>query len=129
MSRRPTSSKQEPTTRQLKVGEVIRHALSMSLHQGRFHELERIGASVTISEVKMSPDLQHATVYIMPLGGKQSDEVLDALTKTIPKIRSLLAKQVKLRRIPTLYFVRDNSFDVAHNIDKLIHSLNDPDDL
>ncbi len=106
--------------RQLRVGELIRHALSESLERRELRDpgLDRV--SVTITEVRVSPDMKNATAFVMPLGGLSTDRVLETLTRASPFFRRRLSKRVSLRRLPTLAFKLDKTFDNANRIDKLL---------
>ena len=119
------TSRKPPSQRQLKVGEEIRHALSEIFIRGDFYDPETNSAiTVTISEVRISPDLSNATAFVMPLGGKDLTNTMNSLEKLSPKIRSLVSKKVRLRRVPSIYFKLDDSFIKANEINDL---LNKPD--
>lgn len=113
-------SSKSPTSRPLKVGEEIRHALSEVLLRGEAHIPELEGASITISEVRCSPDLKNATVFAMPLGGQRRDEIIAVLDENAPALRYLVSRKVELRHMPKLYFKLDNSFDEAGRINSLL---------
>lgn len=121
---RKSSSKQShgPSQRQLRVAEEIRHILAGVLMRGELRDPVLSGVSVTISEVRISPDLKNATAYAMPLGGALTGEVLKALNKSAPFLRSQVGKVLQLRYAPSLNFVEDTSFDEAHHIDELLRS-------
>ena len=106
--------------RPLRVGEEIRHALADIFLRGDVHSIDLFGASITISEVRVSPDMKNATVFVMPLAGEQKEEKLEALKTAAPEIRYLVSKKVKLRYMPKLYFQLDNSFDEAERINTLL---------
>jgi ribosome-binding factor A len=119
-----------PSQRQLKVGEELRHALSDIFMRGDFYDpktLETI--TVTISEVSISPDLGNATVYVMPLGGANMDKTMERLEVLAPKIRSMIAKKIQLRRLPELYFKLDDSFIRAHEMNNLFNKDTVKEDL
>ena len=97
--------------RQLRVGEVIRHALSSVLMRGDVHDPELQRHSITVGEVVMSPDLKIATAYILPLGGKERDEALLALRTNRFEIRRQVTKALTLKFSPELKFEIDTSFD------------------
>lgn len=97
--------------RQLRVGEMIRRTLAELLAQGDLHDPDLDGASITVGEVRASPDLKHATAYVLPLGGQNADVVLAALRRQRPAIRHRLAKSVELRAVPDLHFEIDETFD------------------
>ena len=122
--------------RQLRVGEVIRHALAQTLERGEAHDPGLDGVSITVTEVRISPDLRNATAFVMPLGGADAGPVLESLTRAAPFFRRRIAGEVDLRRLPALSFVLDDSFDNASHIDTLLRSPNvaadvdiDPEDL
>ncbi|MEO8531759.1 MAG: 30S ribosome-binding factor RbfA [Deltaproteobacteria bacterium] len=100
-----------PTQRQLRVGEVIRHALSNVLARGDVHDPELQRHSITVGEVVMSNDLKIATAYILPLGGKDRDEALLALRVNRFEIRRQVTKSLTLKFSPELKFEIDTSFD------------------
>ncbi|NDF11298.1 MAG: 30S ribosome-binding factor RbfA [Proteobacteria bacterium] len=108
--------------RQLKVGEVLRQALSETFMRGDVYSKDLQAYSVTVSEVRVSPDLRNATVFIMPLGGKDKERVLDIVTKLSPQIRSIITRKIDMRYSPELYFKLDESYENAHKIDALIKS-------
>ena len=111
-----------PSQRQLRVGELIRHALAEILQRGDVPDpvLER--AVITVPEVKMTPDLKLATAYVMPLGGRDEEAVLRALDKNRKLLRQEVARRVNLKFAPDLRFRRDESFDEAARIDALLRS-------
>ena len=122
MKRRTTKPEQGPSQRQLRVGEEIRHILARLLMRGDLHDPALTGVSVTVSEVRISPDLKNATVFAMPLSGKGVEDVLRGLNRSAPYLRSLVAQEIQLRYAPTLNFIADRSFDEAHHIDELLRS-------
>ena len=109
-----------PSQRQLRAGELVRHAVAEILTREEIHHEDLEGVAITVTEVGMSPDLRQATCYIMPLGGKDSDKVLKALHKTGPWLSSQLAKRVSLKFTPRLHFRIDGSFDNADHIQSLL---------
>jgi len=110
-------------SRPLKVGEMLRHALAEIFLRGDTHIPELDGASITVSEVRVSPDLRNATVYLMPLAGNSKKEVLKALAEHASHIRRILAGRVELRHMPRLHYKLDESFEVAGKINELLHSV------
>jgi ribosome-binding factor A len=112
-----------PSQRQLRIGEEIRHAVAQMLERREFHEPALQDVSVTVTEVRISPDLKNATAYIMPLGGDQAAEVLEALTRARPFVRKQVGKTMRLRHVPNISFEMDETFDQASKIETL---LNDP---
>lgn len=100
-----------PSQRQLRVGENIRRALSDILLRGDTHDPELSRHSITVSEVRTSPDLRQATVFVLPLGGRDAEAALSALQTNAAELRRLVAKAVTLKYAPDLRFVLDESFD------------------
>lgn len=100
-----------PSQRQLRVGELIRRTLSDILLRGETHEPELAHVSVTVGEVRMSPDLRVATVYVMPLGGANVRDVIKALARAAPELRRGINRALTLKFSPELRFVIDESFD------------------
>lgn len=111
-----------PTQRQLRVGEEIRHALADLFRRGDFHDPELAELNVTVTEVRISPDLRNATAFVTPLGGGHMDEALRALRRSAPFLRGQIARAINLRHAPTIGFEGDTSFDYAHRIDTILHS-------
>ncbi|MEQ1753948.1 MAG: 30S ribosome-binding factor RbfA [Micropepsaceae bacterium] len=122
MTRKSSKQPHGPSQRQLRVAEEIRHILAGVLMRGELRDPVLSGVSVTISEVRISPDLQNATAYAMPLGGALIGEVLKALNKSAPFLRSQVGKSLQLRYTPTINFVEDTTFDEAHHIEELLRS-------
>ena len=114
------SGKGAGSQRPLRVGEEIRHALAEIFIRGEIHSLEFLGASITVSEVRVSPDLKNATAFIMPLAGSKKDEILEALKIAAPELRYLASKRMKLRYMPKLHFTLDLSFEEAQRIHNLL---------
>ena len=112
---------QEPSQRQLRVGEELRHALARVLQRGELRDPALKDVAVTVTEVRVSPDLKNATAYVMPLGGQHRAEVIAGLERSAGYLRSQLAREVPLRFSPTLAFALDTSFDHAHRINELLH--------
>jgi ribosome-binding factor A len=106
----------------LRVGEVIRHALAELLTRGEVHDDVLASHLVTIPEVRMSPDLRLATVYVLPLGGKDVEPVLAALERNKRFIRGEVARAVNLKFAPDVRFLADETFDEALRIDSLLAS-------
>lgn len=116
------SSSAAPSQRMLRVAELIRHRLAEMLTRGEIHDDVLASHVVTVPEVRLSPDLKLATVYIMPLGGQDTKVVIEALTRNKRYIRGELAHAVNLKFAPDLRFLRDETFDEAERIDKLLAS-------
>ena len=109
-----------PTQRQLRVGEELRHTLARLFERGALRDPALRDTPITVTEVRASPDLNNATVFVMPLGGKAVDEVIEALRRAAPFLRSAIAREVELRRIPRLAFEIDRSFSTADQIATLL---------
>ncbi len=110
----------EPSQRQLRVGEALRHVLATIFERHVLREPLLRGISITVTEVRVSPDLSNATVFVMPLGGDAAEDIVDALGRAAPFLRSLVGKEVELRRVPRLLFEIDRSFGQADQVDKLL---------
>ena len=108
--------------RQLRVGETVRHAVAEILAQGNVHDPDLEGHIITVPEVKMSPDLKLATVYVMPLGGRDTDKVITALARNKKFLRGEVAHRVNLKFAPDLRFRADDRFDEAERIEKLLRT-------
>ncbi|UWR22205.1 30S ribosome-binding factor RbfA [Sulfitobacter sp. S190] len=100
-----------PSQRQLRVGETIRRALSEVLARGDVHDPELNAMSITVGEVRTSPDLKIATAYVLPLGGKGQDDVLKLLSRNKGELRRMTAKKLTLKFAPDLRFRLDETFD------------------
>ncbi|MBP2229763.1 ribosome-binding factor A [Azospirillum agricola] len=111
-----------PSQRQLRVGEELRHALADLFRRGDFHDPELSGLNITVTEVRISPDLSNATVFFTTLGGGRMDEAHTALRRAAAFLRGQVARMVNLRHAPTLTFEGDTSFDYAQHIDTILHS-------
>jgi ribosome-binding factor A len=111
-----------PSQRQLKVGELIRHALAEIFTRGEIVDEVLSRYSLTVPEVRMTPDLKLATIYVMPLGGEGADEVVAHLEKHKRFVRGELAHRVKLKFMPELRFRIDTSFESSRRIDELLAS-------
>jgi ribosome-binding factor A len=111
-----------PSQRQLKVGEMIRHALADIFFRGEIVDTVLDRHSITVPEVRMSPDLKLATVYVLTLGGSEADEAVAHLEKHKRYLRGLLAKRVSMKFMPELRFKVDTSFEKSARIDELLAS-------
>lgn len=100
-----------PSQRQLRVGELIRRTLSDVLLRGDVHDPDLNRHSITVGEVRTSPDLKVATAYVLPLGGQGADEALAALRRNAGELRHYVAKEMTLKYAPQLRFVLDETFD------------------
>jgi ribosome-binding factor A len=100
-----------PSQRQLRVGELIRHTLADVLARGDVHDPDLNRFSITVGEVRTSPDLKVATAYVLPLGGRGADEALIALNRNRAELRRIVARAMTLKFAPELRFVLDETFD------------------
>src|SRR6202790_2383036 len=103
--------------RQLRVGEIVRHAVADIMSQGSVHDPDLEGHIITVPEVRMSPDLKLATVYVMPLGGRDTDVVIAALERHKKYLRGEIAHRVNLKFSPDIRFRVDERFDEAERIE------------
>tara|TARA_B100002019_G_C21157221_1_gene541356 strand:- start:414 stop:779 length:366 start_codon:yes stop_codon:yes gene_type:complete len=108
------------TQRQLRVGEMIKQALSMIFLREETKISDLDTKSITVTEVRMTPDLKTAKVFIIPLGGKDKAKVIDKLKEFSFVIRKVLSKKIMVKFMPKLFFVNDDSFDYAEKIENLI---------
>jgi len=108
--------------RQLRVGEAVRHAIADILSHGRAHDPDLEGHIITVPEVRMSPDLKLATIYVMPLGGRDTDVVIAALERNKKFLRGEVARRVNLKFAPDIRFRVDERFDEAERIEKLLRT-------
>lgn len=118
------NSAKGPSQRQLRVGEELRHALAWTLERGDLRDPILATTPVTVTEVRVSPDLKHATCFVTPLGGGDAQKVkavVDALDHAAKFLRHEVVRKVDLRYAPQLHFEHDTSFDVAGHIDELLH--------
>ena len=120
--KRPVTTRRAPagpTQRQLRAGELVRHALVDIFREEEIGDPAMEGVSVTVTEVRMSPDLRHATVFVEPLGGGHYAEVVDALNRHSKFLRGRLGKSIDLRFTPALKFLHDESFNEAARMSRL----------
>jgi ribosome-binding factor A len=111
-----------PSQRQLRVGELVRHALAEVLSRGEAADEVLSSHPITVPEVRMSPDLKLATAYVMPLGGRDQKKVLEALERNKKYLRSEVVRRVKMKFAPDLRFLIDERFDEAERIERLLRS-------
>lgn len=116
------SSGSGPSQRQLRVGELVRHALAEILARGDLPDPALSKVMITVPEVRMSPDLKIATCYVMPLGGKDPKAAIDALATNAKPLRGEIARRVELKFVPELRFRIDTSFEEGDRIDALLRS-------
>jgi ribosome-binding factor A len=122
MNRSKNAHKSGSSQRMLRVGELVRHAIvDVFAHEG-LHDPVLDGHTITFPEVRMSPDLRLATIYVMPLGGRDSEAVIGALEKHKRWLRGAVAKRIEVRYMPEFRFRMDERFDEADRIDRLLRS-------
>lgn len=114
------SRNKQPSQRQLKAGELIRRTLADILRREHLRDPDLEGVSVTISEVRPSPDLKHALVYAAPLGGGDMDKMIKALNRSSKFLRGRLGREIEMKSTPALKFAADNSFDQATEMQQLL---------
>jgi ribosome-binding factor A len=117
-----TTTTEERSVRVLRVGEQVRHILSEILQRGEVHDDVLAKHMVSITEVRMSPDLRHATVFVKPLLGKDEEVVIKALRTNTAYLQREVAARVKMKYAAKLKFLADESFDEGSHIDKLLRS-------
>jgi ribosome-binding factor A len=122
MARSHRQSSMGGSQRQLRVGELIRHALADMLTRGDVHDPVIEGHLITVPEVSMSPDLRLATVYVMPLGGRDAKDVVAALERNKKFLRGEIAHRINLKFAPEIRFRVDERFDEAERIEKLLRT-------
>ncbi|HEV2300980.1 MAG TPA: 30S ribosome-binding factor RbfA [Stellaceae bacterium] len=123
MTRRRQQTETSPRgrgQRPRRVGEELRHALTEILRTEKLRDPALAGASITVTEVAMSPDLRNATAYVMPLGGARSAEIIAGLRRSAAFLRGLAARRLGLRYAPALSFALDPSFDEAERVRALL---------
>jgi ribosome-binding factor A len=111
-----------PTQRALRAGEVIRHAIAEILSRGEVHDPVIQGHLITVPEVSMTADLRLATIYVIPLAGRDAKEVLAALERNKRYLRGEIARRVNLKFAPDIRFRLDERFDEAERIEKLLRT-------
>ena len=110
--------------RQLRVGEMVKQAVSLIFIRGEAKIPNLETNRITVTEVRMSPDLKSAKAYVLPLGGKDSKVAIDILTEFSYKVRKALSKRIEMKFLPKISFVEDQSFEYAEKIEKLIKQTN-----
>ena len=108
------------TQRQLRVGELIKQSLGQIFLRNEAKLPSLVTKNITVTEVRMSPDLKNARAYVIPLGGKDTENTVNILKKFSHLIRKALSKKIDMKFLPKVYFVGDQSFDYAEKIEKLI---------
>ena len=124
MSRHHSRSNTGPSQRQLRVGEMLRHALADVLRRGDLRDPDLAGVSVTITQVKPSADMRYATIYCEPLGGKNAKTIVAALNRHKGYLRGEMGRLIALKFTPELRFLEDESFAEAQKIETLLKSPN-----
>lgn len=114
----------KPSNRPLKVGEELRHCIAEVLMRGELHDPALDASSITVSEVRISPDLKNATVFVLPLGGRNSEAVVQALAGHAAHIRHLVARKVRMRHVPNFRFMLDATFERASVVQRLLADPN-----
>ena len=112
------------TQRQLRVGEMIKQALGNLFIRDEAKIPNLSTREITVTEVRMSPDLKAAKIFVMPLGGKDTEEIIEKLKMSSFMIRKVLSKKIVMKFLPKLFFVKDSSFDYAEKIENLIKQTN-----
>jgi ribosome-binding factor A len=115
-------AKRAPSQRQLRVGEEIRSALAQIFAHGETHNPILDGSSITVSQVRISPDLKNATAYVMPLAGSNKEAVMEALKDNAGRLRGMVTRKIILRTSPRINFKLDTSFEEANRINLLLNS-------
>ncbi len=115
-----------PSQRQLRVGEELRHALTRILARGGLRDPDLVDASITVTEVRVSPDLKNATAFVTPFGGGDAEALARACRRAASFFRHEIAREVELRVVPTITFQPDRTFDQAKRIDALLDSVKPP---
>jgi ribosome-binding factor A len=111
-----------PTQRQLRVAEEIRHVLAAVFGRGEVRDPDLVDVMITVTEVRLSPDLKHATAFVTRLGRSDIDAKLPALRRAAPFLRTQIARALRLRYAPEVHFQADTSLDNAMHIDTLLHA-------
>ena len=112
------------TQRQLRVGEMIKQAIGTLFIKDEAKIPTLSTREITVTEVRMSPDLKTAKIFVMPLGGKNTEQTIEKLKMSSFMIRKVLSKKIIMKFLPKLFFVKDNSFDYAEKIENLIKQTN-----
>lgn len=115
-------SNKGPSQRQLRVAENLRHELSQIFTRVDIRDDDLTGVIITVSEVRTSPDMRNATVFVMPLGGERGQEIVNALERHKKFLRGELSRKVHLKYMPELHFKLDESFDNSGRISEVLNS-------
>ncbi len=122
------NSKKGPSQRQLRVGEQLRHIIAETMARGHFQDEALLDAPVTVAEVRVTPDLKQAKVYVMSLGGEDMENILPALNKESNLFQKEIGKQLNMKFTPKVHFLRDESFEEAQRIDEILRTVHIPED-
>jgi ribosome-binding factor A len=120
LARAPAHSSAPTSQRQLRVGEEMRHALARIFQRGELRDPALQDATLTVTEVRVAPDLKRATAFVMPLAGRNAPEIMAGLKRGASHLRRLVAQEVKLRVAPEITFALDESFEQASKIESLL---------
>ena len=112
-----------PSQRQLKVGELLRHTISEELIRNPFFDDKFSNMPLTVTEVKMTPDLKRAMVFVLPINGKNSDEIFNRLNLVAPKIQGKIGRSLGLRFTPEIIFKKDLTYENVAKIEKLLSAV------
>ncbi|HEY2756593.1 MAG TPA: 30S ribosome-binding factor RbfA [Pseudolabrys sp.] len=121
-SKQPRDSGPNASQRQLRVGELVRHAIAEMLTRGDVHDPVIEAHLITVPEVRMSPDLRLATIYVMPMGGRDANEVVAAFERHKKFLRAEIAHRINLKFAPDIRFRVDDRFAEAERIERLLRS-------
>ena len=122
MAHRRSEKSTGPSQRQLRVGELIRHAMAEMLSRGDIHDPTIESHMITVPEVAMTVDLRLATIYVMPLGGRDAKPVIEALERNKKYLRGEIARRINLKFAPDIRFRFDERFDEAERIEKILRT-------
>ncbi len=111
-----------PSQRMLRVGELVRHALAELLMRGEIDDIALLDATITVPEVRMTPDLKLAKAYVMPLGGVHAEEIVKALNRHARFVRGAIGHRIGLKYAPEIRFYVDDTFEEADRIESLLRS-------
>lgn len=123
MARGNAPKSRAPSQRQLRVGELLREALTDTFQRAPIRDPILSGVAITVTEVRTAHDLKQARVFVMPLGGGDGAPIVEALGRAAPYLRTEVARRVNLRYAPALEFELDRSFDESSHIDELLNEL------
>lgn len=121
------NSKKGPTQRQLRVGEQLRHIIAETMTRGHFQAEALLDAPVTVAEVRVTPDLKQAKVFVMSLGGQDMEKILPALNAEANVFQKEIGRQMNMKFTPKVRFLRDESFDEAQKIDEILRTVHIPE--